>query len=149
FIASDVPNSTLIQQIKSGVESFPLLAIVFFITAGVLMNSTGITKRLLTFSELLTRRTTGGLAKVNVLFSTLMGGLSGSNIADAATASKILVPEMKKRGYSKSFSTALSAAASLITPIIPPGIGLIIYGYVGNVSIGSLFMAGVIPGIML
>src|SRR5699024_172327 len=95
FIASDVPNSTLIQQIKSGVESFPLLAIVFFITAGVLMNSTGITKRLLTFSELLTRRTTGGLAKVNVLFSTLMGGLSGSNIADAATASKILVPEMK------------------------------------------------------
>jgi tripartite ATP-independent transporter DctM subunit len=78
-----------------------------------------------------------------------MGGLSGSNVADAAMQSKILVPEMEKKGYSRAFATALTASTSLITPIIPPGIALIMYGYVGNVSIGSLFLAGVLPGIVL
>ncbi|PAE14697.1 C4-dicarboxylate ABC transporter, partial [Virgibacillus sp. 7505] len=128
---------------------FPLLAIVFFITAGILMNYTGITERMLNFAQVMTGHMTGGLAKVNVLLSVLMGGLSGSNIADAAMQSKVLVPQMTKRNYPPAFSTALTAATSLITPIIPPGIALIMYGYIGNVSIGNLFLAGIVPGLML
>jgi TRAP-type transport system large permease protein len=132
-----------------GIESVPLLAIIFFITAGILMNYTGITSRMLKFAEVVTRPLPGSLAQVNVILSTLMGGLSGSNIADAAMQAKVLVPEMEKKGYSRSFSTVLTAATALITPIIPPGIALIMYGYVGNVSIGKLFLAGVLPGIVL
>ncbi|BAD63664.1 C4-dicarboxylate transport system permease large protein [Shouchella clausii KSM-K16] len=142
-------NETLTQRVVSGVESFPLLGIVFFITAGVLMNYTGITKRMLVFAKLVTGHLTGGLAKVNVLLSVLMGGLSGSNVADAAMQSKIVVPEMVKKGYAPGFSAALTATSSLITPILPPGIALILYGYVGNVSIGDLFIAGIIPGFLL
>lgn len=142
-------SEILIQRLVSGMESVPLLAIIFFITAGILMNNTGITSRMLRFSTIITNPLPGSLAQVNVILSTLMGGLSGSNVADAAMQSKILVPEMEKRGYKKSFSTALTASTSLITPIIPPGIGLIMYGYVGNVSIGKLFMAGILPGIVL
>ncbi|WP_082407071.1 TRAP transporter large permease [Bacillus sp. JCM 19041] len=146
---SSFTNETLTQRMISGVESFPLLGIVFFITAGVLMNYTGITKRMLTFAKIVTGHLTGGLAKVNVLLSVLMGGLSGSNVADAAMQSKILVPEMVKKGYAPGFAAALTATSSLITPILPPGIALILYGYVGNVSIGDLFIAGIIPGLML
>lgn len=142
-------TSILIQRMVGGIESVPLLAIIFFITAGILMNYTGITTRMLRFAQILTNRLPGSLAQVNVVLSTLMGGLSGSNIADAAMQSKILVPEMVKKGYSRSFATVLTASTSLITPIIPPGIALIMYGYVGNISIGSLFLAGVLPGIVL
>ncbi|WP_053362758.1 TRAP transporter large permease [Bacillus sp. FJAT-27251] len=142
-------NVVLIQRMVGGIESVPLLAIIFFITAGILMNYTGITTRMLRFAEVITRPLPGSLAQVNVILSTLMGGLSGSNIADAAMQSKVLVPEMEKKGYSRSFATVLTAGTSLITPIIPPGIALIMYGYVGNVSIGQLFMAGVLPGIVL
>lgn len=150
FIVNDsITKEILIQRMMSGVESFPLLAIVFFITAGILMNYTGITERMLNFAEVVTRRMTGRLAKVNVLLSLLMSGISGSNIADAAMQSKVLVPEMTKRHYPVAFSTALTAATSLITPIIPPGIALIMYGYIGNVSIGDLFLAGVLPGFLL
>jgi tripartite ATP-independent transporter DctM subunit len=139
----------LVQRMVGGLESVPLLAIIFFITAGILMNYTGITSRMLTFAQIITRRLPGSLAQVNVVLSTLMSGLSGSNIADAAMQSKILVPEMEKRGYSRPFSTALTASTSLITPIIPPGIALILYGFIGNVSIGDMFLAGVIPGFIL
>jgi len=149
FFSDGFSTMVLIQRMIGGVESVPLLAIVFFMTAGILMNYTGITSRMLRFAQVITRPLPGGLAQVNVILSTLMGGLSGSNIADAAMQSKILVPEMIKKGYSKSFSTALTASTSLITPIIPPGIALIMYGYVGNVSIGKLFLAGIIPGIVL
>ncbi|WP_338786212.1 TRAP transporter large permease [Metabacillus sp. FJAT-53654] len=149
FFIDNFSSSILIQRMVGGIESVPLLAIIFFITAGILMNYTGITTRMLRFAQILTSRLPGSLAQVNVVLSTLMGGLSGSNIADAAMQSKILVPEMVKKGYSRSFATVLTAATSLITPIIPPGIALIMYGYVGNISIGSLFMAGVLPGIVL
>lgn len=138
----------VVQRIIGGVESIPLLAVPFFVMAGVFMNYTGITKRMVKFCEVLTGHMPGGLAQVNVVLSTLMGGLSGSNIADAAMQSKILVPEMEKRGYSKAFSTAVTGASSLITPIIPPGIALIIYGFIANVSIGKLFLAGIVPGVM-
>lgn len=147
-VSGDLPLIAVVQRLVGGLESVPLLCIPFFITAGVFMNYTGISRRLVAFAEVLTGHLPGGLAQVNVVLSTLMGGLSGSNLADAAMQSKILVPEMVKRGYSPAFSAAVTAASALITPIIPPGIALIIYGYVGNVSIGRLFLAGVIPGIL-
>ncbi|MDW6092194.1 TRAP transporter large permease [Vibrio rhizosphaerae] len=149
LLNNHLPMMILIQRLAGGLDSITLLAIPFFIMAGVFMNYSGISKRLLKFSEVLTGHMNGGLAQVNVILSTLMGGLSGSNIADAAMSSKLLVPQMVKRGYSASFSSAVTAASSLITPIIPPGIALIIYGYVNNVSIGKLFLAGVVPGILL
>lgn len=150
FIFADTFDSmVLVQRMTAGLESVPLLAIIFFIAAGILMNYTGITKRLLTFAEIITRPLPGALAQVDVVLAMLMGGVSGSNLADASMQSKILVPEMVKKGYDKAFSTTLTATASLITPIIPPGIALIMYGYVGNVSIGKMFMAGVLPGITI
>ena len=91
----------------------------------------------------------GGLAQVNVLLSTLLGGVSGSANADAAMQSKVLVPEMSRRGYDPAFSTAVTASSSIISVIIPPGIGLILYGFMGDVSIGRLFLAGVIPGVII
>lgn len=92
---------------------------------------------------------TGGLAQVNVLLSTLMGGLSGSNLADAAMEAKMLVPEMEHHGYSKEFSTVVTAMSSMITPLIPPGIAMILYGSIANISIGKLFIAGIGPGVLL
>jgi len=137
------------QRFIAGVESIPLLAVPFFVFSGILMNYSGVTKRIMEFAEVLTGRMYGGLAQVNVLLSTLMGGLSGSNLADAAMEAKMLVPEMRKHGYSNEFSTVVTAASSLITPMIPPGIAMILYGSVTNVSIGKLFIAGIGPGIMM
>jgi tripartite ATP-independent transporter DctM subunit len=101
------------------------------------------------FCGVVTRRLPGGLGQVNVLLSTIMGGLSGSSMADAAMEAKILVPQMEKKGYSKEFSTVVTAVSSMITPLIPPGIGMIVYGSMANVSIGKLFIAGIGPGILL
>lgn len=137
------------QKMISGTESISLLAIPFFVCAGVFMNYTGVTKRIMTFCEVMTGRMSGGLAQVNVLLSTLMGGLSGSNIADAAMEAKMLVPEMEKKGYSKEFSSVITAASSMITPLIPPGIAMILYGCIANVSIGKLFVSGISIGSML
>jgi len=113
------------------------------------MNYSGVTKRVLQFAEALTGHWTGALAQVNVLLSALMGGLSGSNLADAAMEAKMLVPEMVKRGYSNEFSSVVTATSAMITPLIPPGIAMIIYGSIANVSIGKLFVAGLGPGILL
>lgn len=137
------------QQAITGVESISLLAIPFFVCAGIFMNYTGVTKRIMDFCEVATSRLPGGLAQVNVLLSTLMGGLSGSNIADAAMQSKMLVPEMTKKGYSLEFSTVVTAASSMITPLIPPGIAMILYGVIANVSIGKLFISGIGVGTLL
>lgn len=146
---SSLPLMISVQRIAEGLSSYALLAIPFFIMAGIYMNHSGISKRLLTFSEILTGHMRGGLAQVNIVLSTMMGGLSGSNIADAAMNSKLIVPFMLKKGYSKAFSASVTAASSLITPIIPPGIALILYGYINNVSIGRLFLAGVVPGVLM
>ncbi len=137
------------QQAITGAESVTLLAIPFFVCAGVLMNYTGVTRRIMDFCGVLTGRMYGGLSQVNILLSTLMGGLSGSALADAAMEAKMLVPEMEKKGIGRAFSTVVTAASSMITPLIPPGIGLILYGCIANVSIGKLFVAGFGPGILL
>lgn len=137
------------QQAITGVESISLLAIPFFVCAGIFMNYTGVTNRIMNFCSVITGRMSGGLAQVNVLLSTLMGGLSGSNIADAAMEAKMLVPEMEKKGFSKSFSSVVTAASSMITPLIPPGIAMILYGCIANVSIGKLFVSGIGVGALL
>lgn len=145
----DVSNIIFAQRIIASNQNTTFLAVPFFAAAGALMNCTGVTRRIMDFCKVITGRMCGGLAQVNVLLSTLMGGLSGSNIADAAMEAKLLVPEMEKAGYSKAFSSALTATSSIITPLIPPGIAMILYGCIAQVSIGKLFMAGIGIGILL
>lgn len=150
FLLNPNVNSIVFaQQAITGTESISLLAVPFFVCAGVFMNYTGVTKRIMDFCAVITGRMCGGLAQVNVLLSTLMGGLSGSNLADAAMEAKMLVPEMERNGFSKEFSSVVTAASAMITPLIPPGIAMILYGCIANVSIGKLFISGFGVGTML
>jgi tripartite ATP-independent transporter DctM subunit len=149
ILSPDLPAQIMAQRVIAGVESIPLLAIPFFVCSGVIMNYSGVTARIMRFCEVLMRKVPGGLAQVNVLLSTLMGGLSGSNLADAAMEAKMLVPEMEKKGFSREFSSVVTAVSAMITPLIPPGIAMIIYGSIANVSIGRLFIAGIGPGVLL
>lgn len=137
------------QRAITGAQSISLLPVPFFVCAGVFMNYTGVTKRIMDFCSVMTGRMSGGLAQVNVLLSTLMGGLSGSNLADAAMEAKMLVPEMEAKGFSREFSSVVTAASSMITPLIPPGIAMILYGVIGNVSVGKLFISGIGVGTLL
>lgn len=147
------PNSmditAMVQQMTAANQNFIFLAIPFFTTAGVVFNHSGITNRLMNLANLMVGHLCGGLAQVNVLLSAMMGGLSGSAAADAAMQSKVLVPEMSRLGYSKPFSCAVTAASSCITPIIPPGIILILYSAASNESIAKMFYAGYLPGILM
>jgi len=151
FFATDptMPMSIGVQKIATMSQSFPLLAVPFFVFAGHLMNESGITERLFRFSHVAVGWMAGGLAQVAIVLSTVMGGVSGSAVADAAMEARILGPTMVAKGYGKGFSAAAIAVGSLITATIPPSIGLILYGYVGNVSIGRLFVAGIIPGLLM
>lgn len=150
FLASaNLAGQIFVQRVISGTESIPLLAIPFFVCAGVFMNYTGVTKRIMNFCEVLLGTFTGGLAQVAILLSTLMGGLSGSNLADAAMEAKMLVPAMEERGFSKAFSSVVTATSAIIRPLIPPGIAMIIYGSIANLSIGKLFIGGIGPGLLL
>lgn len=144
-----MPMSIGVQKIASMSQSFPLLAVPFFVLAGHLMNESGITARLLKVALISVGWMSGGLAQVAIVLSTLMGGVSGSAVADAAMEARILGPTMVAKGYGKGFSAAAIAVGSLITATIPPSIGLILYGFVGNVSIGRLFLAGIVPGILM
>ncbi len=138
-----------VQRMISITQNFPLLAVPFFVLAGNLMNETGITRRLVDFSTYLTGHIIGGLSHVTIVLSALMGGISGSAVADASMQSRLLGPTMIKRGYNKGYTAGVIGLSGLITSTIPPSIGLILYGYVGEVSIGRLFMAGVVPGILM
>lgn len=150
FLSSGaMPPEIFVQRLVAVTHSFPLLAVPLFVMTGVVMNYAGITRRMLAFAEAMTGHWRGGLAQVNVLLSTLMGGVSGSANADAAMQAKVLVPEMTRRGYDPAFSSALTASSAIISVIIPPGIGLILYGFMGGVSIGQLFLAGIVPGMVL
>ena len=145
----NLPFTIPIQLTISQTQNFALLAIPLFIVSGNLMNHAGITPRLLRLSTVLTGQLRGGLGQVSVAMATLMGSVSGSCIADAAMQTRILGPEMVKRGFTKGYAASVLSWGSLMTPIIPPGIGYILYGTVGQVSIGRLFAGGIIPGLML
>lgn len=149
FINDSMSLMLVAQKMVSANESFTLLAVPFFVTIGSVMNYSGISKRLMHFCDLLTGHWTGGLAQVNVLLSTLLGGISGSASADAAMQCKILVPEMEKLGYDRAYSAAITGASSLISPIIPPGISLIVYATLTNASVGRMFIGGYVPGILM
>ncbi|MFA7118402.1 MAG: TRAP transporter large permease [Sphaerochaetaceae bacterium] len=149
FLHNEIPWGVLVQSVVAQTQSFTFLAVPFFLFAGNLMNETGITKHLLSLARLLTRTMFGGIAQVNVVLSTLMGGVSGSACADAGMEIRILGPEMDKRGYPKGYTASLTCLTSLITATIPPSLGLILYGFVGEVSIGKLFVAGMVPGFLM
>lgn len=144
-----MPIQIGVQRVASVSQSFPLLAVPFFVLAGHLMNESGITERLFAFSRTAVAWMAGGLAQVSIILSTLMGGVSGSAVADAAMESRVLGPQMEREGYARGFSAAVIALSSLITSTIPPSIGLILYGFVGEVSIGRLFLAGIVPGVLM
>lgn len=149
FLQADGPSEIYMQRFFAGIEPFPLLAIPLFILAGTLMARGGMAERLLDFADGLVGHWKGGLGQVNVLNSLIMGGMSGSANADAAVDAKILVPIMVKKNYGRDFATALSACSGIIAPMIPPGIGLIMYGILAQVSIGRLFVAGIVPAFLL
>ena len=139
----------LYRNVYNGMDSFPLMAIPFFMLAGVLMNRGGITSRLVEFSQAIMGHFRGGLAHVNILSSMLFAGLSGSAVADTSAIGSMLIPAMVKNGYTRKFSAAITAASSVIGPIIPPSGIMIIYSYVMGESVAALFLAGIIPGILV
>lgn len=147
--APGISPAFLVQRMVASTESFPLLAVPFFIFAGAVMTQGGISHRILGLADALVGHRVGGLAQVNVLNSVFIGGMSGSGNADAAIDSKTLVPVMVRKGYSKAFSAAVTAASGVIAPIIPPGIGMLIYGFIADVSVGRLFIGGIVPGLLI
>ncbi|MCX8127743.1 MAG: TRAP transporter large permease [Synergistetes bacterium] len=149
ILAMGVPLQVVTQRMFTGIDSFPLMAVPFFILAGELMNRGGTTLRIIRFANSLVGHIKGGLAHTNVVANMFFAGISGSAIADASAIGSILIPAMEKSGYEKDFSAALTAAAATIGPIIPPSIIMVIYGVSVGVSIGGLFAAGFIPGVML
>lgn len=144
-----IPLETLPQRMVVSLDSFSLLAIPLFILAGALMNGGGITSRLVRLSQTLVGHIRGSLVHVSIVSNVFMSGISGSGIADAAATGTTLIPEMIKRGYGRGFSAAVLGSAATIGPIIPPSIPMIIYGSIAGVSIGSLFLAGAIPGLIM
>ncbi|MBR5288516.1 MAG: TRAP transporter large permease [Clostridia bacterium] len=149
FMIRELPLSIMVQKSISTTQSFTMLAIPLFILAGNLMNATGITKRLMNLASVLCGHMYGSVGQVSCVLSTLMGGVSGSAVADAAMQCRILGPEMTKLGYSRGWSAAVNGLSGLIVATIPPSMGLIIYGTTGEVSIGRLFMAGWFPGVLM
>lgn len=149
FLADGLPLDIFFQKMVAATDSYPLLAVPFFVLAGSLMNAAGITRRLLHLADALVGHLTGALAQACTVLATLLGGLTASSSADAAMLAKLFGPEMVRRGYSAAFAAAITSSAAIITALIPPGIGLIIYGYLADVSVGRLFLAGVVPGLLL
>ena len=143
------PDLIIAQRMIAGVESFPLLAVPFFILAGNLMNIAGVTGRIYTFAVSLVGWMRGGLAQVNIIGSVIFSGMSGTALADAAGIGTIEIKAMKDHGYPVEAAVGVTAASATLGPIIPPSLPFVIYGMMSNVSIGALFLAGVIPGIVM
>ena len=139
----------VVHRMISGLDSFPLLAVPFFILAGNLMNNAGITNRIYNFALALVGWMKGGLGHVNIIGSVIFAGMSGTAIADAAGLGTIEIKAMRDHGYSKEFSVGVTAASATLGPIIPPSLPFVIYGMVANVSIGQLFLAGILPGLVM
>ncbi|RUR30401.1 TRAP transporter large permease [Vreelandella andesensis] len=149
IFASNIPVTFLAQRLITSLDSFPLLAVPFFIMAGEIMQKGSMAKRLLTFSRCLVGHITGGLAQVSVLTSLFFGALSGSSPATVAAIGGVMIPTMKKEGYSSSYAAAVNTSAGCLGVMIPPSIPLIIYGTTAGVSVGDLFIAGILPGIFV
>jgi tripartite ATP-independent transporter DctM subunit len=145
----NLPLTMPVQQVLSQTQNFLLLAIPLFILAGNLLNETGITERVMKLASVLTGHMRAGTAQSNMVLAASLGGITSSAIGDAAMLSRVLGPGMIKRGYSGGFSAAVIGCSALITTMIPPGIGLVLYGTIAEVSIGRLFAAGMIPGILM
>ena len=145
----NTPTMVVVHRMISGIDSFPLLAVPFFILAGNLMNNAGITNRIYNFALALVGWLKGGLGHVNIVGSVIFAGMSGTAIADAAGLGTIEIKAMREHGYSKEFAVGVTAASATLGPIIPPSLPFVIYGMVANVSIGQLFLAGIIPGIVM
>src|SRR5919107_2208395 len=143
------PVITVIHRMVNGVDSFPLLAVPFFIMAGNLMNSAGITKQIYDFAVAAVGWLRGGLGHVNVAGSVIFAGMSGTAVADAGGLGTIEIKAMRDHGYDTKFAVGLTAAPATIRPIIPPSLPLVIYGVVANASINALFVAGIAPGYLL
>ncbi|RME67739.1 MAG: TRAP transporter large permease subunit, partial [Alphaproteobacteria bacterium] len=139
----------LLSRLYNGIDSFPLMAVPFFILAGEVMNASGITAAIVRFSQVMIGHVRGGLAQMNILSSLLFAGLSGSAVADTSALGKMFVPAMEKAGYSRAFAAAVTSASAVIGPIIPPSGIMIIYAFIMNVSVGGLFAAGIVPGILI
>lgn len=137
------------QRVFAGLNSFILIAMPLFMLSGELMNHGGLTKRLINFALLICKPFRGGLGEVNVVASMIFGGITGSSVADTSALGSILIPDMTKQGYSKEFSTGITVASSTVGMIIPPSIPMLMFAMVSGVSVGKLFMGGVLPGIFI
>lgn len=146
---SDIPMIVMVQRMVTGLDSFVLLAIPLFILTGNLMNAGGITDRLFSFARGLVGHFRGGLGQANIIASMIFSGMSGSAVADAGGLGAIEIKAMNDQGYPKGFSGAVTIASSVIGPVIPPSIPMVLYGALANVSVGRLFMGGIIPGILV
>jgi C4-dicarboxylate transporter, DctM subunit len=149
YFVFNVPLTVAVQQMFSSNDSFPLLAVPFFMLAGALMESGGISRRLANFASALVGFLHGGLAHVTILASMFFAGISGSSAADTAAIGTLMIPEMKKRGYDPGFASAVQASAGSIGVIIPPSIPMVIYGVMSSTSIGALFLGGILVGILV
>ena len=145
----NLPAFVVVHRMISGIDSFPLLAVPFFIFAGNLMNNAGITNRIYNYALALVGWMKGGLGHVNVVGSVIFAGMSGTAIADAAGLGTIEIKAMKDHGYSTEFAVGVTAASATLGPIIPPSLPFVIYGMMANVSVGSLFLAGILPGVLM
>jgi tripartite ATP-independent transporter DctM subunit len=152
FVATaftQVSLQSMVGQLFHGIDSETLLAVPFFLLVGELMASSDVVHRMIRLSQTLVGHLRGGLAQVVTLFSMFFAGISGSSVADVAVLSRSVAPEMDKEGYDRSFTAALIASASTMANLIPPSIMAVVYGATGNVSIGGLFLAGVVPGVLI
>jgi tripartite ATP-independent transporter DctM subunit len=150
FLLPGVDNATIVQRMLTSINTFPLLAVIFFVFAGVLMSRGGIARRLVLMAEVLVGWLPGGLAHIVCVASMFFGGVTGSAVAEVSSIGSMMIPAMEKDGYSKRFATALVLTAATMGPIIPPSIGMIVFAHVaGNVSIAALFLAGVVPGVLI
>nr|WP_295467074.1 TRAP transporter large permease [Mesorhizobium sp.] len=149
LLANGLPMTIMAERVLSGINSYTLLAVPFFIFAAVIMNRGGLTDRLLEVARVFVGHFRGGTAQVDVLASVFFAGMSGSATADAASQGRILIPHMKKEGYDAGFAAGVNSASATIGAIIPPSITMVIYGSVTNLSVGALFLAGILPGLLV
>ena len=144
-----MPLVLVTQIFMNGMDQFLLLAIGFFFLAGELMNRGGITRRIVGFATALVGHLRGGLAQVNVVSSLFFSGISGSAVADTAAVGSVMIPAMKREGYSAAFSAAVTQCSSVVGPIIPPSIPIIVYAVLAEQSVGAMFLAGILPGLVI